>query len=207
MKINRAFKYRIYPNVEQQQKLTVQFGHARYVYNLYLHTRSEFYRLTGQSANYYTCQNDLKHLKVEEPWLKEADSQVLQFALRNLDNAFQNFFKGLGAYPRFKKKFGKQSITYPQRFKIEDRKIYLPKVGWVKVTLHRSMIGKMKSATVSKTKSGKYFVSILCTYEQDIQPLEIQNTVGIEIYSDSHHLSSIRNSESLFINLNSIFFT
>ena len=109
-------------------------------------------------------------------WLKEADSQVFQVKLRDLDRSYQNFFakskngtlaqgkprkdgrpKG---YPRFHSKHDEQAICYPQRFKVEGSRVYLPKVGWVRAIFHRPLDGKMKNWTGSKTKTGKYFVSI-----------------------------------------------
>lgn len=182
MKTNAGFKYRIYPNQEQQGKLAVQFGHARFVYNLYLGVRSDYYKATGKSASYMDCTNDLTQLKNEPEhiWIKEADSQVLQQSLKDLDAAFTRFFKGLGDYPKFKKRHGKQSIRYPQRFKLDDNRIYLPKVGWTKINLHRPIRGNMKSCTVSRTKTGKYFVSILCEWEHEL-PETIDGEVGIDL--------------------------
>lgn len=98
MKINAGFKYRIYPNQGQQQALAVQFGHSRFVYNLYLAVRRDYYAATGKSSSYTICANDLTQLKKEpeHSWLKEADSQVLQQSLKDLDAAYGRWFKGLG---------------------------------------------------------------------------------------------------------------
>ena len=182
MKIQAGFKYRIYPNCEQQQSLAVHFGHSRYVYNTYLAVRRDYYDATGKNSTYSDCTKDLTQFKRESEfaWLKDADAQVLQQSLKDLDSAFQRFFKGISKYPSFKSKYDKQSCRWPQRFKLNDNKLYLPKVGWVKFTLHRPVQGKMKSVTVSKTKSGKYFASILCEWEQD-QPQQLPNTVGIDL--------------------------
>jgi putative transposase len=162
MLINKAFKYRIYPNREQQRRLAVQFGHARFVYNWGLTLRKTHYRQTGQGLSYFECNVRLTELKSqsEYAWLKQADSQVLQQKLKDLDRAYINFFEQRADYPTFKSKRSKQSIRYPQRFKIEGDRIYLPKVGWVKAVFHRPIEGEMKNVTVSRTKSGKYFVSI-----------------------------------------------
>lgn len=182
MNIKSGFKYRIYPNQEQQDKLAVQFGHTRFVYNLYLATRRDYYAATGKSSGYHDCANDLTKLKKEadHAWLKEADSQALQQSLKDLDAAFGRFFKGLGGYPKFKSRHHKQSYRYPQRFKLNESRIYLPKVGWVKIVLHRAIRGKMKSCTVSRTKTGKYFVSILCEWELE-QPDPTHDSVGIDL--------------------------
>ncbi len=161
--IRKAYKFRIYPNQNQQAALAVQFGHARFVYNHYRVVREGFYIDTGTGLSYNDCQNDMaEFLKVEHPWLKEADSQALQAAVKDLDRAYVNFFEGRADYPTFRKKFDKQSIRYPQRFKLNGKRIYLPKIGSVKAVFHRDIEGEMKNCTVTKTKSGRYFVSIQC---------------------------------------------
>ena len=161
MEILKAFKFRIYPNKTQQAELARQFGHVRFVYNHYRAAREGFYLDTGTGLNYNDCAMDLADiLKVDYPWLKEADSQTMQQSLKDLDRAYKNFFEGRADYPNFHSKHDKQSIRYPQRFKVNDRRVYLPKVGWVKCVFHRPIEGEMKNCTVSKTKSGRYFVSI-----------------------------------------------
>ena len=181
MTIRSGFKYRIYPNRQQQQQLAIQFGHCRFVYNRYRAMREATYQETGKGLSYQECARDLTRLKKEPEyaWLKEADSQALQQSLRDLDTAYQNFFKGHSRYPRFKRKYDRQSYRYPQRFKLVGNRIYLPKVGWVKVVIHRPHEGEMKSCTVSKTRSGRYFVSILCQYEQAPNPVD--GEVGIDL--------------------------
>lgn len=179
--IRKAFEFRIYPDSEQKDKLAVQFGCSRFVYNHYRAVREGYYQDTGTGLNYNDCATDLtERLKVDHPWLKDADSQVIQQALMDLDKAYKNFFEGRADYPRFKRKHGKQSVRYPQRFKVEGEQIYLPKVGWVKAVFHRKMEGQMKNATVSKTKTGKYFVSIQCEVEH-VQPESNPNKVGIDL--------------------------
>ncbi|GBC63221.1 transposase [Desulfonema ishimotonii] len=158
----RAYKYRIYPNREQRGKLAVQFGHARFVYNYALNARKEHYRKTGKGLSYSATAKMLPGMKKELEWLREADSQVLQQKLRDLDRAYVNFFQKRAAYPRFRSKHSKQSIRYPQRFKIIGNRIRLPKVGDVKIILHRRMEGVAKNVTVSRTKSGRYFASVRC---------------------------------------------
>lgn len=179
--IRKAFKFRIYPDSKQKDKLAVQFGCSRFVYNHYRHVREEYYQETGTGLNYNDCATDLaERLKVDHPWLKDADSQVIQQALMDLDKAYKNFFEGRADYPNFKRKFDKQSIRYPQRFKVEGSQLYLPKVGWVKAVLHRKIEGKMKNCTVSKTKTGKYFVAIQCEVEH-AQPEQKPAKVGIDL--------------------------
>ena len=180
MIVCKAFKYRLYPNREQQQKLAVQFGHARYIYNWGLAQSQDGY------PGYNRLTKQLPKLKASEDtsWLKEAHSQVLQQALKNLDRAFQNFFEKRGGYPRFKSKRARQSVRYPQPksnwIGPDERHIYLPKVGRVRLIMHRPLEGVMKNVTVSKTKSGKYFVSIQVEVEIE-EPAFVGGTVGIDL--------------------------
>jgi len=158
--VRKAYKFRIYPNKAQQVALAVQFGHARFVYNRFLFVRQKYYQQTGEGLDYRQTAGMLTEMKrdAEYEWLREADSQVLQQALKDLERAYQNFFEKRAGYPRYKRKASKQSIRYPQRVKIDlaARKVYLPKVGWVKTVYHRQLEGRIKNVTVSKTKSGRY---------------------------------------------------
>ncbi len=181
MIIQKAFKFRLYPNRSQQSALAVQFGHVRFVYNHYRAAREGFYIDTGTGLTYNDCALDLAQiLKVDYPWLKEADSQTMQQALKDLDKAYVNFFAGRAGYPSFHGKHGKQAIRYPQRFKVNGKRIYLPKVGWVKAIIHRDIEGKMNSCTVSKTKSGRYFVSLQCEMETP-DPLPSVDAIGVDL--------------------------
>ena len=153
MLVRKAFNYRLNPNQEQQAALTVQFGHARYVYNHFLQTRQEHYQATGESLSYQDTTKLLKELKhcSDTQWLREGDSQVLQQSLKDLDRAYQNFFAGRSGYPRFKSRRARQAIRYAQRVKIntEAQGVYLPKVGWVKIVIQRPLEGKVKNVTVT----------------------------------------------------------
>ncbi len=182
MIVKKAFKYRLKPNSDQKAALAIQFGHARFTFNWALGRRKEFYQLNGTGLNYYAQADELRDLKNEDDtlWLKQGHSQVLQQKLRDLDRSFVNFFEGRAEYPTFKSKRGKQSIRYPQGFKLDGQSVYLPKVGWVKLILHRPLEGEMKNATVSKTKSGRYFVSIQCETEID-DPIYEGPHVGVDM--------------------------
>jgi putative transposase len=182
MKIKRAYKYRIYPNKSQQDKLSVQFGSTRFVYNYFLRKRIDHYAETGKGLTYHDTALQLTTLKKHDDyiWLKESDSQTIQQSLRDLDVAYGNFFSKRAKFPKFKKKHGKQACRFPQRFKIENNKLYVPKVGWIKIVLHRPIEGVMKNLTVSKTKSGKYFASI--QVEQEIEsPTYTGGQIGIDL--------------------------
>lgn len=200
MKVKKAFKYRTYPRQEQKAALAVQFGHARFAYNAALVWRKTYYVEHSKGLNYNDTAYMLTTLKSFLPWLAEADSQVLQQSLKDLDRAYENYFRMVRegtlpklkpgqrprkdgmplGYPKFKSKYDQQSIRYPQRFKVNSNEIYLPKIGWVKAVFHRSIEGKMKNVTVSKTKSGKFFVSIQCEVEiPDPQPRN--GRVGVDL--------------------------
>ena len=179
--VKSGFKYRIYPTKEQEEKLAVQFGIVRFAYNKILAYRKKGYQQFGRSLTHNQSVTFLARLKRMEKyaWMKEADSQALQQAIIDLKRAFENFFAGQANYPQFKSKYHKQSYRYPQRFKVEGNKIYLPKVGWVRIVLHRDIKGKMSSCTVSRTKTGKYFVSILCEHEREQKPTNAH--IGIDV--------------------------
>lgn len=180
--IRKAFRYRIYPNADQQEALAVQFGHARFVWNWGLNLRRTTYKETGKGLTYNQLAERLAELKrtPEAEWLKGADSQVLQQKLRDLERAYVNFFEKRSRYPRFKSKRSEQSIRYPQRFRLSPTHIYLPKVGWVKAVFHRPLEGKAKHVTVTKTKSGKYFASVQCEVEAP-EPVRHDGEVGIDL--------------------------
>ena len=178
----KAFRYRLYPNKEQQAGLAVQFGHARFVYNWALATRNAHYREHGTGIGYYALKRMMTDLKrqPDHVWLKEADSQVLQAKVEDLDRAFANFFNKRARYPRLKKRRGHQSIRWPQRFKFDGDRVYLPKVGWVKTVFHRPLEGTPRSITVSKTKSGEYYASVLCETEFPVLP-NGKPSVGVDM--------------------------
>ncbi len=182
MIIHKAFRYRIYPTTEQEQAVTVQFGHARFMWNWALALRKATYQETGKGIGYYDLKRRATALKyqAETEWLKEADSQVLQAKIEDLERAYKNFFQRRARFPRFKNKRDGQSIRYPQRFKFDENSTYLPKVGWVKTKFHRPLEGRAKNVTVSKTKTGKYFVSVQCEVEMVEQPAR-GGEIGIDL--------------------------
>ena len=183
-KINRTYKFRLYPNKEQIDLLSRHFGCTRFVYNYFLNQRIEQYRLTGKSDNYYEQAKALTELKKQEEneWLKEVNSQSLQFAIKCLEVAYTNFFQKRTKFPKYKSKRFKNSFTAPQFASITDRRLFIPKFKeGIKCRVHREMKGKMGKVTVSKTPSGKYFVSVF-TEEEYETPLEKTNkSIGLDI--------------------------
>ena len=182
-KVNKTYKFRIYPNAEQEQNLARHFGHSRFVYNYFLNQRKEQYLEDKKSDNYYAQAASLTKLKKEEDtkWLKEVNSQTLQFALKSLDSAYTNFFRGNAKFPRFKSRRNKNSFTVPQSGKIVDGKLNIPKFkNGIKIKLHREVLGTIGKMSITRTPSGKYFVSIFT--EQEIEQLPINNkSIGCDL--------------------------
>lgn len=183
-KINRTYKFRLYPNMEQAELLARHFGCARFVYNHFLNQRKEQYRLTGKSDNYYAQAKSLTELKKQEAtaWLKEVNAQSLQFVLRSLDAAYTNFFQKRAKFPSFKSKHTKNSFTVPQHVSIAGGRLFFHKFKeGIKCRVHREITGKVGKATISKTPSGKYFVSVF-TEEEYVTPVKKSGkAVGVDM--------------------------
>ena len=181
--IHRTYRFELRPTQEQKVLLDKHFGCVRFVYNHFLNERKEQYQANKKSDNYYTQAKTLTELKKQEEtiWLKEVNSQTLQFALRSLDTAYLNFFRGNAKFPRFKSRKRKNSFTVPQHTKLEDGKIQVPKFKeGIKCITHREVKGEVGKMTFSKTPTGKYFVSILT--EEQYQPKEKTGAVcGVDL--------------------------
>lgn len=186
-----TYRFRIYPNKHQMQQIANTFGCCRFVFNYYLDLRQEQYKNGQPVFNYNACAVDMTQLKKQKEWLKDVDSTALQSSVRDLDTAFQNFFRRVKngekpGYPKFKSKHdGHQSYKSKcvgTNIKILDPKhIQLPKLGRVKCIVSKEVVGRILSATVSRVPSGKYYVSVCCT-EVDIQKLpKTDAVVGIDL--------------------------
>lgn len=180
--IHKSYKFRISPNKKQVELLSKHFGACRFVFNRYLNNRKETYLKEKKSLNYYDNANDLTFLKKQEDfvWIKEINSQSLQSSLRNLDTAYNKFFKKQNKFPKFKSKYDRQSFTIPQSIYIKNNELWIPKFKeGIKINLHRKIEGKILFATISKSTIGKYYVSITC--EVEYTPFEKTNSkVGID---------------------------
>jgi putative transposase len=180
--IFKSFKFRIYPTKEQEILMAKHFGANRFVFNYYLNKRKETYIEDKKSLNYYDNANDLTQLKKNDNyiWLKEINSQSLQSGLRNLDTAYNKFFRKQTKFPRFKSKYDRQSFKIPQNVLIVENKLTIPKFKeGIKINLHREIEGKIIFATISKSTTGNYYVSLTC--EVQYQPFEKTNSkVGID---------------------------
>ena len=199
--MNKAYKYRIYPNNEQQILINKTFGCVRFVYNQILSERKELYE------QYKNNLEELKKQKIPTPakyktefiWLKEVDSLALANAQMNLQSAYNNFFKDKKiGFPKFKSKHkDKNSYTtnnVNNSIRLEGIKIKLPKLGLVNIKLHRQIPNNyiIKSCIISKTPTEKYYISILVEYEEYIQPkeIDIRSVLGLDmdmknLYTDS----------------------
>ncbi|GBF85649.1 transposase [Aphanothece sacrum] len=162
-----VLKVRIYPNQPQEIALNRNLGCARFVYNFYLNKTNNQYQETGIGMTYCQMAKDLTQLKKlpDFEWLQESTAATLQQALKNLEAAFKNFFSKRAKFPKFKSKYKQQSIRYPEGCSLNNNGLKLPKLGIVKAKLSKEILGKIKSVTVSKTSTGKYFASIL--FESD----------------------------------------
>ena len=174
----KAYKFRLYPNQEQQQLFAKTFGCSRAIWNMMLADKIKHYEDTKE-----TLYNTPVQYKKEFPWLKEVDSLALANVQLNLQAAYKNFFQSGFGFPKFKKKSHRQSYkTNNQQGSValENSHIKLPKIGWVRVKAHRQIEGIIKNATISMTSAGKYHVSILC--ETEIAPLpKTHSSVGIDL--------------------------
>jgi len=190
MLLKKGFRFRLDPT-SGQRLLFAQFaGASRYLYNRGLEERKTAYEKDGKSISYFEQNNKLVPFKKEEKtaWLKDIHSQVLQQALKNLDYAFQNFFKNVKigkkpGFPRFKCKGVRDSFRYPQGVKIDGGNAYLPKIGWVKFRKSREIEGEIKQTTVVR-EADHWYVSFSCAIEApDIAPVPIseEKAVGIDM--------------------------
>ena len=182
--MHKAYKFRLYPTKEQETLIAKSIGCSRFVFNHFLARRMEAYEEYDTTMTYNSCSAQLTKLKKETVWLKEVDSTALQSTLKDLDFAYQKFFKEKTGYPKFKsKKNPVQSYTSKcnnSSIRILDNIIKLPKLGLVKFAKSREVDGQIISATVRCNPSGKYFVSVLVDVGIDQLPSANQS-VGVDL--------------------------
>ncbi|HAM93069.1 MAG TPA: transposase [Phascolarctobacterium succinatutens] len=193
MIVNKAYRYRLYPTIEQKIMFAKTFGCARFIYNKMLGDRLDYYKETGKRLN-----NTPAQYKKEFPWLKEVDSLALANAQINLNKAYNNFWSNRKHFgkPCFKsKKTGHASYSTNNQHgsvRIEGNKVKLPKIGWVKLCLHRPLMenSTIKTVTISKTPSGKYYISILVKYENQILPIIPKDFLGLDFAMHGLYVAS-----------------
>ena len=184
MIVNKAYKFRIYPNKEQEILINKTFGCSRFVFNHFLAKWDNAYKETGKGLTYNSCSAQLTQLKKELTWLKEVDSIAIQSSLKNLADAYSRFFKKQNNKPRFKSKKNKVQSYITKHTNgnivIVGNKIKLPKLGWIRFAKSREVEGRILNATIRRNPSGKYFVSILV--ETEVQELPKTNSaIGIDV--------------------------
>ena len=200
--VEYAYKFRLYPNQEQEKLIARTFGCCRFVFNHYLALRRDAYEQTGETLNYYACAKDMTGLKQHEEtlWLKEVDATALQSSLRDLDDAYQHFFRRVKigekpGYPKFRSrhrhKQSYKSKCVGSNIKVLEGAVQLPKLGLVKCRISRSVQGRILSATVSRSASGKYYVALCCRLDQDLPKLPSTGAVvGLDVGIKSFAVSS-----------------
>lgn len=178
----KSYTFRLYPNQKQVLLFEKTFGCSRFIWNQMLADKIQYYKETGK-----TLKNTPAQYKKDYPWLKEVDSLALCNVQLNLQKAYKNFFQSGFGFPKFKSK----KKAYKQSYKtnnnngnvvVSDGKVKLPKIGWVKVKAHRKLKGNIKGATISKTTTGKYFISILCVIEIEENIInKVNSNIGIDL--------------------------
>ncbi len=203
-----GYKFRIYPNRTQENLINRTLGCARFVFNHFLAVRRDEWKENHHSLTYAKTSKLLTDLKKREEtrWLSEVDSMALQESLRNLDRAFQNFFAKGSGYPRFKSKHH-HSQSYRTRnqangIRIIGKRIKLPKVGLVRIKQSRAFEGKIQNATVSRTASGKYFVSLCVETDkasllQTNRGKQIGIDVGLKAFCSDSNGNTVENPHPL----------
>lgn len=186
----RAYKYRLYPTIEQEMLIAKHLGSCRFIYNYALAKKVKAFQTHKKNITRFDIQSELPEMKRSEDycWLKEVNSLSLQAALANLDSAYVKFFREYKGFPKFKsKKDNKQSFSIPQNTKVdfENGRVFIPKfkIG-IKTKFHRTFEGVVKTSTVTRTSTGKYFISILVEIAKSYippKPICENKAVGIDI--------------------------
>lgn len=198
-KMEYSYKFRIYPNHEQQTLIQKTFGCTRYVYNHFLAQRIAEYKTIGKAPTRFQQDKELTSMKKDLPWLYEVDATALQSSVQTLDVAYQNFFRHVKGgekpgYPKFKSKKNRRqsykSKCVGTNIKILDKAVQLPKLGLVKCRVSKKVKGRILSATVSQNPSGKYFVALCCT-DVEMEPLPSTGAVvGLDMGLKSFAITS-----------------
>ncbi len=179
----KAYRFRMYPNEDQKILIEKHIGLCRFVWNHFLDIRNSRYTETGKGMTYRETALLLPSLKKEYPWLNEINSQSVQQVVMHLDSAFHGFFKKITRYPRFRKKRNGGSFSVSQHFSIDGNHLTLPKFkAPLRMIMHRDIEGKATSLTISKTNSGKYYVSILAETPNEIpESREIRPSTSVSM--------------------------
>src|SRR5919112_3587802 len=184
MKLRKAYRFRMRPTKAQEAGLYRMAGARRFVYNWALSRRKEHYAEHGKGISARELSSELTALKSkpETLWHKEADSQILQQALRDV-RAFDAFFKRRSRFPRLRSKKARHfTFRIPQRVRVEDGRVYVPKVGWIRIRQSRELEGTTKSATFKRDATGHWYVALTTEFEiPDVEPPAPVNPVGVDL--------------------------
>ena len=197
MVINKAYKFRLYPNDKQKEMINKTFGCTRLVYNYFLDKKIKTYEEQKKNISVYDLVKEIPMLYDSKPFLKEVDSMSLRCSLFNLDNAYQKFFKEKSGYPKYKSKYNRNSyrtsfITSTYKGKIyenikldlNNNTITLPKLKEIKIRGYRNLKeinGRIINATISKESNGKYYVSVVYEQNIDVPSIIPNNIVGLDL--------------------------
>ena len=185
MLLRKVYRFRMRPTKAQEVALYRMAGARRFVYNWALSRRKDHYAEHGKGMSAKRLSSELTAIKGEPDthWLKEADSQMLQHALKDLERAFDAFFKKRSCFPRFRsKKAGHFTFRIPQRVKLKEGKVYVPKVGWVRIRQSRALEGTTKSTTFNRDACGHWYVALTTEFEiPDTQPPAPAKAVGVDL--------------------------
>jgi putative transposase len=183
----KAYRYRLLPTPEQEGRFRQFAGARRWVYNFALARRIAHYKATGKSLSVTELCAELVLLKYqpETAWLREMDSQALQQAIRDLDKAFGAFFARRAKFPRFRsKKRETPTFRIPQRVTLVGDRLSIPKLGLVRLVLHRPLEGTLKSATFKQDATGAWYVTLVVHFELDdttLPPPAPERVVGVDV--------------------------
>jgi putative transposase len=192
--LQKSYKFRCYPTKKQEKQLAKIFGSTRFVYNHFLIIKRDTYKNTGIGLNHNELSRQLTQLKntPEYVWLKEIPATSLTQSLMDLDRSYSNFFKKLSGYPKLKNKYSKKSARF-QAVVYKPGTIKLPRLGVIKTTFHREVIGKPKTATISKNKAGEYFISFMTEQDNNLLPMT-GKMIGIDVGLKSFYVDPNNNS-------------
>ncbi len=184
--IQKTYQFRMEPTASQAELLLRFAGARRYLWNWGLDRKRTYYQAHRQGLSFTRLCAELTALKQqpETAWLREVDSQLLQQALRDLEQAFTNFFARRARYPRFKsKKRDTARFRIPQRVTVQDGAISIPKIGDVRLRQHRPVEGQSKSATFKRDTAGHWFVTLVAVVDVPDGPRPDptpETTVGLD---------------------------
>ena len=195
MIVQKGYKCRIYPTAKQKLIISSMFGNSRFVYNYCLEHRQRIFKEDGRNVSQFELMREITRLRSQEDtkWLSDGDSMALQEAVKDLNKAYQNFFRKNNRFPKFHSKRGKQSYRTRNQdngIRLEGNTVRIPKVGYVKYKGLKPFAGRILNATVSLSNSGKYYIS-LCVEEETVLKGNNGGKIGIDVgisefYSDSN---------------------